>query len=207
MIPWTAKIRRTALALAVFGCWMAGSAPAQEEGRPEYFRLGPRGDLTCVGITEDACAYYDIIRLRGGSELYLVQGSFSRKAKPADKHYTNVYFASLCRRDGDALRPFFDVLEGRERVSDIHLRDLTRDRVPEIIVTAAFDSRESYAKVYRVDTGTPVQIFTHRANTAGTDFEMRGRTPSLIFEQLDAMSAPVRREVYAWNGREFVLKS
>lgn len=195
-------------ALIVGGLVAAGAGAAgSQPGRPETFRLGPQGDITCLGTTEDACAFYDEIPLPSGAPLFLVQGSYSHKTNPAATQYTNVYFAVLCRREGDLLTPFFDFLEGRERASDVHLHDLTGDGVPEIVVTAAFDSRGSYGSVYRVETGEAVRIFHHRANTASTDFELDHHTPSLVFEQLDSPKDRVRREVYAWNGQAFVLES
>ncbi len=52
-------------------------AEASFAGLPGSFKIGPMGDLTCVGMTEDACAYFDEVPTPSGVR-YLVQGSFSR---------------------------------------------------------------------------------------------------------------------------------
>jgi hypothetical protein len=195
--------------------FLSSSAPASAsfEGLPQSFKLGPMGDLTCVGMTEDACAYYDEVPTPAGVR-YLVQGSFSRKSDPSRVHlnsveYMNTYFALLCDREGDTLKPVFNFLEGREKASDIHLHDLDADGTPEVIVTAVFDSRGSYASVYRLGEAGPERIFTRRANTPHSDFEVDHGAPALIFEQREgkgATSQP-RSEVFTWNGQSFVPAS
>ncbi len=201
---------RIALAAAcIFAAPLAASA---QEELPEYFKIGPQGDLTCVGALEDACAYYDEIPVPGKT-LFLVQGSYSVKSHPAQlrqigPHILNYYFALLCEREGDTLKPVFNFLEGRERASDIHLHDLDADGVPEVIVVGAFDSRGSYASVYRVESGRQVQIFTRRANTPNIDFEVDHGAAVITLEQRNPKThGDLVREVFVWNGKEFALQS
>lgn len=194
----------------------AGSVPAfaQPAGVPTSFKIGPLGDLTCLGTDEDACAYYDEVPTPKGVR-YLVQGSYSRKPDassvrllgPAD--YVNSYFALLCDRDGDTLTPVFNFLEGMEKASDLHIYDLDADAVPEIIVTGIFDSRGSYAAVYRLTAADqPERIFLRRANTPNTDFESDHGRAFLIFQQRDSSGGGLlRNEVFRWNGQTFAPES
>lgn len=208
------RIRAALVLSTVLGGFVLASVPGTglaQDTNPTAFKIGPQGDLTCIGTTEDACAFFDEISTPAGT-FYLVQGSYSRKPHPSDKQhadaeYVNYYFALLCVREGDTLKPTFDFLEGRERASDIHLHDLDQDGTAEIIVTAIFDSRGSYASVYRVNGPKPERIFTRRANTPNSDFETEEGQARLVFDQRDGGSGgPLRREVFEWNGKEFALK-
>jgi hypothetical protein len=206
----------TALVVIISGVCFASSpifAQLKSEGLPESFEIGPQGQLTCVGYSDDACAYFDEIPTPEGTK-YLVQGNSTRRADPTRLHlggsgYATTYFALLCNRNGDSLRPVFNFLEGQEKASDVHIHDLDADGTPEIIVTGIFDSRGSYASVYRLRTaGDPERIFTRRANTPNSDFEVDHGSASLIFEQRSkAAGAKLTTEVFHWNGQEFALES
>jgi hypothetical protein len=200
--------------LLVTGLLLSPHASAQEE-LPTSFTMDAQGSLTCNGISEDACAYFDEIQTPGGV-LYLVQGSYSRHpdahdARKNNTDYVNVYFAFLCEKNENTLSPVFNFLEGRERVSDVHLYDLDSDGTSEIIVTAAFDSRGSYAAVYRLREGKPIKIFDRRANTPNTDFEVREGVPVLMMWQRtvrpNGSLGAMRQENFEWNGKEFVAQS
>jgi hypothetical protein len=202
-------------ALTVFSFVLCAAASAETsfEGLPQEFKVGPMGGLTCVGMTEDACAYYDEVPTPAGVR-YLVQGSYSRKPDPSRVHlnsveYVNTYFALLCDREGDSLKPVFSFLEGREKASDLHFHDLDADGTPEIIVTGIFDSRGSYASVYRLTGSGPERVFTRRANTPNSDFETDHGVPALTFQQRDGKGAAsrLRTETFVWNGRTFVPES
>lgn len=212
------KVRLSMIVPAVLTC-LALAVPAacapyqQREGLPQSFKIGPLGDLTCVGMEEDACAYYDEIPTPSGMR-YLVQGSSSRRPDPTRLHlggaeYVTTYFALLCDRNGDTLDPAFNFLEGREKASDVHIQDLDADGYPEIIVTGIFDSRGSYAAAYRLTAqGEPERFFKRRANTPNSDFEIDHEGgASLIFEQRSKTDGGHRIEVFRWNGRTFAPES
>ena len=203
------RMVRSAVACVVCALPVFFSAPVPaQDSLPASFKIGPQGNLTCVGTTEDTCAFYDEIPDPGGT-LYLVQGSFSRALRP-DGDFVNFYFALLCEREGDVLKPVFNFLEGRERASDVHLHDLDGDGRPEIIVAGVFGSRASYAAVYRVVDRKPVRIFSRRANSPDADFEVVDGVPSLVFVQRSGgtgASSRALREVFVWNGKEFVPES
>jgi hypothetical protein len=155
---------------------------------PTSFTIDDQGSLTCNGIAEDACAYYDEIQTPSGT-LYLVQGSVSRHPDNLDSRkgstdYFNVYFALLCEKNGNTLTPSFNFLEGREKVSDLHLHDLDGDGVME--------------------------IFKRRANTPNTDFEIRDGVPVVMMQQRavnpNGSLGAVRQKIYRWNGKNFVVR-
>lgn len=198
-------------ALALAAVCAPLTAAAQEE-KPEAFKIGPQGDLTCVGVSEDSCGYYEEIQAPGRT-LFLVQGTTTVKTHPSQlrqvgPHLILYSFAFLCEREGDMLKPVFDLLEGRERSSDVYLRDLDGDGISEIAVVGVFDSRGSYASVYRIDPGgQAVRMFTRRANTPNTIFEERDGIPSITLEQRNPKThGDLVREVFVWNGKEFALQ-
>ncbi len=121
----------------------------------------------------------------------------------------NTYFALLCEREGDTLKPVFNFLEGREKASDVHFFDLDADGTLEVIVTGILDSRGSYASVYRLNGPAPERIFTRRANTPNSDFETDHGVPTLTFQQRDGKGATSRlkSETFVWNGQTFVPES